>query len=71
MCARKTRDGAGGMAISVWTVDSSGGSAGAGPGYVQCVSRYKVFTVCQHVWRPGLCGAALAHIMAQSASINI
>ena len=69
MCARKTRDRAGGMAISVWTVDSSGGSAG--PGYVQCVSRYKVFTVCQHVWRPRVCGAALAHIMAQSACINI
>ena len=69
MCARKTRDRAGGMTISVWTVDSSGGSAG--PGYVQCVSRYKVFTVCQHVWRPGLCGAALAHIMPQSGSINI
>ena len=28
VCARKTRDGAGGMTISVWTVDSSGGSAG-------------------------------------------
>ena len=71
MCARKTRERAGGMTISVWTVDSSGGSAGAGPGYVQCVSRYKVFTVCQHVWRPSWCGAALAHIMAQSACINI
>ena len=52
-------------------VDSSGATAGLGLGYVQCVSRYKVFTVCQHVWRPRLCGAALAHIMAQSASINI